>query len=578
MASPIDYGAFERGQECNYWELNRALQREVERRCAPDDQFRERLADFGETMGHTIAPKADVVADNPPKLRPYDSHGERINEVQYHPAHHEMERIIYERGLVADLFEAPSGRDEPLSAVEHQALMHLMGYASNYGISCPLPMTIGAAFVLEEFDDGSLDAFYEALTSRTYEDLATGAMFLTEKQGGSDIGSNQVRADPTDQEGLYTLHGEKWFCSNPDAGAALVLARRPEAPDGIEGLSLFCLSTVDADPATIHFRRLKDKLGTRSVPTAEIVFEGTEAHLVGEPEEGFRYMSTMLNRIRSFMGGVGGRPLLEAKIHAANRETWGTRLDDHPLMRQDLVEMTVTYEAGLVMAFETAALYDRVEDGDDAAEGVLRMLIPVGKFRGTRKSIEAATMAMEIRGGDGYVEEQVHPRLVRNAHVSTIWEGASNIVALDTLRAMTTDGAHRALLTELGERLAAIEHPRLDGLVTNVGDELDALGEAFAAIEEENREAAELAAKRLAGFAYDVTAAVLLLERAAWRLETARDARETLVAEWFVRTRLGEPERRRIADPDRLPTEAFDAIVRYARVEPDAQTVIPRGQ
>jgi acyl-CoA dehydrogenase len=580
MDGPIDYGLYERGRDCNYWDLDRALQRELRRRADPDDAFLDRLADFGETVGATVASNADTVAEHPPELRTYDRHGERINEISYHPAHRENERIVYENGLAADLLEAPPGREAPLSSVEHRALMHLLGYAYSTGLGCPLSMTVGAAFLLREYDDGSFDDVYDALTARDYDDLVTGAMFLTEKQGGSDVGANEVRAEPTDEAGVYRLYGEKWFCSNPDAGAALVLARRPDAPDGIEGLSLFCLSTAEADPETVRFRRLKDKLGTTSVPTAEIEFEAARARIVGEPEEGFRYMTTMLNRIRSFMGAGGGmaRAVLESRIHAANRETWGKRLADHPLMRRDLVDMTVAYEAALVVGFEVAALYDRLDERLEAADSrtarALRILIPASKFHGTRTEVDLATQAMEIRGGDGYVEEQVHPRMVRNAHVSTIWEGASNVVALDTLRAMTTERAHEALLAELEERLDAVEDPRLDDLAATVADELDALADSFAAVGGTDREGAELAAKELTGQVFDAAAAVLLLERAEWRLETAGDAREALIAEWFVSTRLGNTGVQAAVE-DRLPVEAFDAIVRFDRAEPGKLTVAP---
>jgi len=584
MTDPIDYTALDAGKHVNYWTHDVALQRTVERRCDPDDSLRDRLASFGEVMGHEIAPNTEVVADNDPELRTYDADGERVNEVTHHPAHIENEQLVYEHGLFADAFEAPPGRDEPLDFLPHFAEFTLLTIGGNTGLTCPGAMTGGAALVLEKFDDGTLADYYDGLTARDYDDLATGAMFLTEKQGGSDVGANEVRAEPTDEAGVYRLYGEKWFCSNIDSEAALVLARRPDAPDGTEGLSLFCLSTVDADPDNILFRRLKDKLGTRSVPTGEVEFEGAEAQLVGEPERGFKYMSEMLNmeRLYNALGSVGGigRALLESKVHTAEREAFGDRLADQPLMRRDLVDMAVAHEAAMAVTFEAAEQFARRErarrasdgaaDTDSEAYRLMRILTPVAKYRCARMTVDATTYAMEIRGGDGYVEEQVHPQMVRDAHVSPIWEGPSNVMALDVLRSMLTEGSHDALLSDLRERLDAIDDPRLADTAATVAEELDGLAEAFAAIGTAGQEGAQLAAKELADYVFDVTAGVLLLERAGRRLDEADDAREALVAEWFVGEHLETVDARGIPEDDRLPVEAFDAIVRYGRAEPEA--------
>lgn len=586
MDEPIDYSEYERGQDCNYWELDPAIQRTVERRNGLDEDLEERLQEFGGIIGEQVSPNADIVADNPPKLRTYDRNGERVNEVEYHPKHIENEKLVYEDGLIADLFEAPPGRDETLSHVEHFAQFYLMEYASSVGIGCPAAMTGGAALLLEKFDDGNLDEYYNALTARDYDDLETGAMFLTEKQGGSDVGANDTVAEETDEEGVYELTGEKWFCSNIDSGAAMVLARRPGAPDGTEGLSLFLVPRTkrNGEPNDFLYRRLKDKLGTRSVPTGEVVFEGAEAYLLGETEEGFKYMSEMLNmeRLYNAIASVAGRALLESKIHAANREAFGEKLQDQPLMRRDLVEMTVNHEAAVAATFEAVEQFGRREkaeragETDERAYRLMRILTPVVKYRTARMTVDEASYAMEIKGGNGYVEEFVHPRLLRNAQVSPIWEGASNIMALDVLRSMASELSHRAFVDEFGSRLGDIDDPRLDGMVSEVRDELDALSDAFDSIETADREVAQHEAKELADFIFDVTAAVCLLERAEWRLEEADDARESLVARWFIREQFESHDARGIVDgeKDTLPLEEFDAVVRYGKVAPDQTTTV----
>ena len=586
MSDPLNYDTLDGGRHCNYYTYDRALQFELRRRCGAEelDWGEPRLREFGETAGHTIADNADIAADHPPELHTYDKHGEVVNEVEYHPAHTENERLVYEAGVIADAFEAPPGREEPVSLLYHFGQFALMEYASSVGLGCPGAMTGGAALVLEKFDDGSLREFYDGLTARTYDDLMTGAMFLTEKQGGSDVGANEVTAEPQD-DGTYELYGEKWFCSNIDAEAALVLARRPDAPNGTDGLSLFLVSTHDRDgePTDYRFRRLKDKLGTRTVPTGEVVFEGAEAYLIGEPENGFEQMSEMLNmeRLYNAIGACSGmgRSLLESKVHAADRETFGKRLIEHPLMRRDLVEMAVDHEAALAFTFEAVEAFHRRERGTDdetdEAYRLMRILVPVAKYRTARMAVDTASYAMEIKGGNGYVEEFVHPRLLRNAQVLPIWEGASNIMALDVLRAMAREAAHEPLLALIEERLDAVDHPAIENLAEEIRAELDGLEEAIVTIGAEDIEYAQRQAKELADYVFDVTTAAILIEQAQWQLDKDEDARKALVAEQFADSHIRDRDARGIPGGDRPPAEGFDAIVRFASVAPEAMSESP---
>jgi acyl-CoA dehydrogenase len=553
------------------------LQFELRRRCDADelDWGELSLREFGETIGHTVADNADIAEDNPPELHTYDKHGEVINEVSHHPAHIENEQLVYETGVIANAFEAPSGRDEPVSFSYHFGQFYLMEYASSVGLGCPGAMTGGAALVLNKFDDGSLQRFYDGLTARDYDDLMTGAMFLTEKQGGTDVGANEVTAEPQN-DGTYELYGEKWFCSNIDSAAALVLARRPDAPDGTEGLSLFLVSTHDRDgePTDYRFRRLKDKLGTQTVPTGEVVFEGAEAYLVGEPENGFKQMSEMLNAERLYNAisacGAMGRSLLESKVHAANREVFGKRLDEHPLMRRDLLEMAIDHEAALTFTFEAVeALHRRERASDDEAHRLMRILVPTAKYRTARMAVDTASYAMEIKGGDGYIEEFVHPRLLRNAQVLPIWEGASNVMALDILRAMDREAAHEPLLSLIDERLNTVTHPTIENLSEEVRDERDGLEKAIATIGTGTAEYAQRQAKELADYIFDVTTAAILVEQAQWQLDEDDNARKALVAQQFVDSYLHESGERGITDADELSPEAFDATVRYAGLDPE---------
>jgi acyl-CoA dehydrogenase len=578
---PIDYGQLDEGRHCNYWTLDPTLQFEA-RRVYPDDEYEWAeavLADFGEVLGHRMADTADRIDEAGHELQSFDKYGERLNEVEYHPFVAEQERICYEGfGITHDAFHAPPGREEPVGLSHVLMMQALLSYVDG-GFCCPVSMTTGAAIVLEKFDDGELSEYFEGLTSRDLEEHVEGAMFLTEEQGGSDVGANEVRAVPQ-EDGTYRLYGEKWFCSNIDAQGALALARTPDAPDGVEGLSLFLVPRTkpDGEVNDSHFRRLKDKLGTISVPTGEIEFQGAEAYLVGEEQAGFRYMAEMMNfeRLTNATGAIGimGRALLEAKVRAANREAFGGPLEDKPLMRRDLVDMAVDYEAATVFTFEGARLLDERErtdagSGDDAYQ-LMRLFVPVAKYKTARMAVETTSYAMEILGGNGYVREHTTERLLRDAQVLPIWEGPSNVLALDTLRALNREDAHEALLPYVQTKLDAVEHPLLQELADDVQDSFQELQAALGTLATEDGDYAQYHAKRLSDLIFDVVTAALLLEEAQTQIDDAEDGRKALVAQRFVETRLGEDEAYGVTSGDRLAMEdeAFAAIARHASVDP----------
>ena len=576
----IDYGAFEAGRDVNYWDLDRTLRFEAQR-VYPDDEFawaESRLSEFGAVVGSTVADNADRIDRHGPELHTYDEEGEVRNEVEYHPTQHENEHIAYGKfGLTHDAFHAPPGRNEPLGLTHTLTQQTLLSYV-DMGFVCPVSMTTGVALVLEKFDDGSLDDYFEVLTSRDIDEHIEGAMFLTEKQGGSDVGTNETIAERAD-DGTYRLTGEKWFCSNIDAEGALALARRPDAPEGTAGLSLFLVPRTksNGDVNDALFRRLKDKLGTISVPTGEIEFRGAEAYLVGEPENGFRQMTEMLNfeRLSNATAAVGimGRALLESKIQAANREVFGEAIQEKPLMRRDLVDMAVDYEAAAAFTFECARLLDDYREsgreGDPTAFKLLRALVPVAKQVTARMSVETSSYACEVLGGNGYVREHVTPRLLRDAQVLPIWEGTSNVLSLDLLRALDRENAHEALLPAIRENIDAADHPALAECVETVEDEFEGLQEALAHLAGTDTEDAQLQAKELAEYVFDVYTAALLLAEAQDELDRG-DARKALVAERFVETRLRESEARGITDGNRFAVEHFDAIVRYGPAAPES--------
>ena len=635
MDDGIDFGRFEEGRHVNYWDLDPTIRREL-RRIYADDEYdwaEPRLRSFGELIGHTVADNADLVDDRGPALEPYDRRGEVQNFVRYPPEQLANEELVYERGIVADAFEAPPDRDEPMPLAHYLGMLYLLCYADG-GFGCPVAMTAGAALVLEKFDDGDLDDYYRGLVAREYDDVLEGAMFLTEEQGGSDVGATETTAEYDEEAGCWRLTGEKWFCSNVDAEGTLALARTPDAPEGTDGLSMFLVPHVDPDehdgaltkgdrrersaaagvgplaPDEVNdqlYRRLKDKLGTIAVPTGEVELDGAKAFLVGEERRGFKQMAEMLNLERlsnaAASCGIMGRALLESRIHAANREAFGSTIDEYPLMREDLVDMTVDHEAATAFTFEAARLFserealrgsedgtgrsdattregrERVErnagtaDSDDAYR-LMRVLIPIAKLKTGRMAVDTASYAMEIQGGNGYVNDFVTHRLLRDAQVLPIWEGTENILSLDVLRALEREAAHEPLLETIDERLNAVDHPALAESVETTREAYVELSTAIGHLAGADGDYAQLSAKRFAHFVFDVFTAALLLEEAQDELEgegasDGPDARTALVARRFVDRELREHEARAIASGDRFAIEQFEAIVRYERVEPD---------
>ncbi|MFC7237105.1 acyl-CoA dehydrogenase family protein [Saliphagus sp. GCM10025317] len=593
----IDYGALKEGRHVNYWTLDRTLQREVARIYTEDELewARPRLKAFGELVGHTVTDNADVIDDHGPELEPYDKHGEVQNRVRYPPEQLENERLVYESGIVADAFEAPPGRDEPMPLAHNLAMQYLLCYA-DVGFDCPVAMTAGAALVLEKFDDGSLESYYDGLTSRAYDDLIEGAMFLTEKQGGSDVGATETCAEWDEDAGCYRLTGEKWFCSNIDAQGTLALARIEGAPDGTSGLSLFLVPhELEGELNDQLYRRLKDKLGTIAVPTGEVEFRGAKAFLVGEPENGFRQMAEMLNleRLSNAAASCGliGRALLESKVRAANREAFGKPIDQHPLMRRDLVDMAVDHEAATAFTMEAARLFSIRERAERAARGdletpddrleerayrLVRLLIPIAKARTGRMAVDTASYAMEIQGGNGYVNDFVTNRLLRDAQVLPIWEGTENVLSLDVLRALEREAAHEPFLEVVEARLEAVSHPLLVDSAEAVEREFQDLGTALATLATKDGEYAQIQAKELTHYVFDVFTAALLLEEAQRALEGQRDgcdggdpdARLALVARRFVDRQFGTRAARGLTSGDRFALEHFDAVVGYEPVDP----------
>jgi alkylation response protein AidB-like acyl-CoA dehydrogenase len=371
------------------------------------------------------------------------------------------------------------------------------------------------------------------------EDMAglwKGTQFMTEKAGGSDVGAVETVA--RDEGGTWRLYGEKWFCSHTDADVALMLARPEGAPPGTRGLALFALPRRLRDGSRNAYRivRLKDKLGTKSMASGEIRLEGAEAWLVGDVTQGLKQMMEQVNLSRLSHGvraaAMMRRCVNEALMVARHRSAFDHTIIDYPLLRRQLMKLIVPTEQALSMAFAAADAMGRAQAGSSEAEAELRILTPLLKLRACRDNVPVATGSMEVRGGNGYIEDWVNARLVRDAQVGVLWEGTSNINALDVItRAVGRAQGHRALQALLRRRLgnASPLPDAFRGRLETALDRAVTLAESVAATRTEPQ------ARRAATALYDAASAVLL----AWEgSQPGADARRALVARFVLTHRL----------------------------------------
>ncbi len=401
---------------------------------------------------------------NPPALQIRARNGSDLERIHKHPAYVELERYAFGEFGLAAMSHRPGvfGASDALPPMVKYTLVYLFVQAE-FGLCCPLSMTDSLTRTLVKFGSKELiDRYFDQLTSQDMETLFQGSMFMTEQVAGSDVGAIETTARMDGDE--WKLFGDKWFCSNPDAALGMVLAR-PEGGDaGTRGLSLFLLPRTLPDGSKNAYRilRLKEKMGTKSMASGEIALEGATAYLVGDPGQGFKQMTDMINMSRLANGvrsaGLMRRAVSEALFISKNRKAFGKRLVDLPLMRRQLMKMLVTSEQGRSMVFHTAQVLKAADAGDAKMAKVLRILTPLIKFRTCRDARKVAGDAMEVRGGCGYIEEWSDARVLRDSHLGSIWEGTSNIVALDVARATRREGA----LTALFEYASDLLHESAD--------------------------------------------------------------------------------------------------------------------
>jgi acyl-CoA dehydrogenase len=572
----IDYGRFERAQGLNWYDIDPDLQLLMDLHNAPADRdwADGQLRRMGALCGGPIAERAEIVDKNPPRLERYDQWGEEINQVVHHPATLATKRDLWEHGFLGLPWSREvKERGRPVPAVVMRAFQYLVCQADT-GMVCSLGMTTAASALIDRYADPEVrERFFPRMTTTNYDEAIDGSMFMTEKLGGSDLGTSTTTTARQTSAG-WLLSGEKWFCSNVDGGAIMTLARPEGAPAGVRGLALFLVPKWrrDGQPNGIHIRRIKDKLGTRSVPTAEVEFRDAEAYLLAGSSKvpdgrGLNRMMEMVNTSRigvATMGlGIMRRSFLEAAIYTAHREAFGKRLRDQPMVREQLVEMVVDLEAAAALIFAAA------DEGGETARLFRRIAIPLAKFRVTRRGVELASLAVELHGGNGYIENWPVARQLRDAQCHTIWEGAENVICLDVLRSMVKEQAHEALLERVDSALIRSRDEGLAAPANALRSALAEVREIIAGLATMEPDVIQLNARAMSGYLTDVLQGALLLEQATWELTQRGSARKAVVAHLFADRYLTSHRLRGIVSGNRVALDLFDELVSYGSIAPE---------
>lgn len=500
----------------NFFESDRILRHYLQKHL--DDAALNYMRDKINLLGRQAATEMDDLSlkadQQTPRLKKRTRYGEKLDEIEFHPAYwklmdiaarSEMFYVKYESGLR----EKYSGNRQKMCFAAGQ--LYAM---SELGVYCPLCMTDGAAHLVDRFaPDEIRERHLPKLSARIGEDLYTGAMFLTEKSGGSDVGANLSTAEQVEGN-RYKLNGEKWFCSNVNAEIIMALARTSDLSEGSRGLSLFLVEKElpDGSRNPMEIVRLKEKLGVRSMATGEVLFNDTIGIRLGEEGEGFKRMAEMINisRLYNSVGAVAcsRRAIVEVYQYLNHRKSFGRRIIEHALVRDKFQELGSIYLADFLLVWRAIQAMDAAESGENNEKELLRILIPMAKWRLAESSVYIVRECMELMGGNGYIEDFVMPKLLRDVNVLPIWEGSGNIIALDILRAAKKSKGLREIIRQI-EHIAE-ESPEHASMLQN---RLEAFQSVWASLQTvEDRDVVESTVKPLFSELIDLYQTALMIE------------------------------------------------------------------
>lgn len=505
------------------------------------------MQDLSDEIIEELSDLADVADKNPPILEQFDREGNRVDNIVYHESYRKLVEAGFETYGISALSHKPI---HGWGSIPPHLVKYLISYLfmqAEYGLGCPINMTDAAARTLRKFGAPRLfTPFIDRLTSTEPGHRYTGAMFMTETQAGTDIAKTETTAKQDEEDrDVWYLTGDKWFASNPDADVVLTLARFPGGEEhSTRGVGLFMLpkQLPDGTKNSYFIRRLKEKFGTRSMPSGEVRLDRAYALQVGQLGRGFRQMAEMINssRLSNAMRSAAlmRRATVEAIEHARGREIFGKNLIDQPLMRATLMPLQIEAEGALGMIFFAGQQLEDSDHGDENSAQLIRVLTPIAKHYICKRARWVTGESMEVRGGTGYIEDFPNSRLVRDAHLGSIWEGASNVIALDVLRCMQKFGSHEVLAAAMQEKLT--KHMVGDAApgvqeLQAIWHELFESGNRILAI---GGDYAQAIIGQYTDRLCKAIEATLLIEQASHEINTTGSYRTLLVANTFIRSRV----------------------------------------
>ena len=537
----------------NFFDIDDSLQSLVDLYLPKDlrDHMRPVFSRLGEVAGNRLDDLSRISDRHIPVLHHRDARGRNRDWVEFHPAYREMEKIAYGDFGIHCMSHKPGvhGWPEKMPPMAKYIFTYLFTQ-SEFGLMCPISVTDTSYGLLAKHGPKeAMDKFGWQMLSQDMDEIHMGAQFMTEKVGGSEVANLEVTARQ-DENGTWRLYGDKWFCSCVDAEVALVLARPEGAPAGNSGLAIFAVPRhlENRDRNGYRIVRLKDKMGTKSMASGEIIFDGAVGYAFGDvgakANPGLRQMMDQVVMSRLSHGvraaGMMRRCLNEALITVQNREVFGETIIHKPLMRRQLLKIMLPTEQALSMMMHVATQLHLTEQSDKVAEKLNRILTPLFKFRACRDNITVAGGALEVRGGNGFIEDWVNPKLVRDAYTGLLWEGTSNINALDiTGRAIARSEAHIPLAEDLKERIDGA-----DGLPGQYAGELAGLIDRARDFSEEVAKTGnETLARQASNALYHATTATLMATEGTRLGKQGGDARRLLMSRMIVDNKLkpGDP-------------------------------------
>jgi acyl-CoA dehydrogenase len=519
----------------NHFQIDQPL-KTILKICGLPETYFPQLSELGKYVGGEFLELVDYIdKHSPPYLLMWDVHGERLDWVQLNPAHRE---------LLVKLMQARIIRNTYVENAPHQ-LHYAMGYLiADPGIFCTLTLTNQTAYALKKYGNEELQRkFLPHFISDQPDDIRYGATFYTETQGGSDLGANRAVALKNGKIWRITSK-DKYFSSNAGvANGALVTARPEGNPAGPKGLAFFFVPAIREDgSANYTIRRIKEKLGTRAVPTGEVEMEDSEAYLIGTPEQGI-YIALevlLLARLANSVAamGIARKAYLEAYYYCCTRSAFGKHLVEHPLVKKDLLEMEVELEANLMLSFKAVEKFEQVKDARPPYSPeyhYARFLAHIAKNMTADASANITQQAMELFGGIGFLEDFPVARWHREALITPIWEGTSNIQALDLLEVIAKKNAHEVFFAEMKSLLDSVkEFPDWKLL----SGQYNALQKMLTDLGSMSTQSAQFYAKDLLTSLGEFAASIFLVDAGMNRLLIERENRLLKIASIYIHRHL----------------------------------------